>query len=136
MYETIFPSMVLGLYPDCIEFYMTIPVSTDQTMVRSGAYALPDARKEMKALRYLNRRINNFTSEEDESFVQGLQDGMQSSVFPEPNLSSIERGVSEFHHQIQEILPVARLKNHPGNGKVGRTNQHLLSASAQSILAN
>jgi len=136
MYETIFPSMVLGLYPDCIEFYMTIPVSTDKTLVRSGAYALTDTRREMKALRYLNRRINNFTSQEDESFVRGLQDGMQSSVFPEPNLSSIERGVSEFHHQIQEILPVARLKNHPGNGKVASTNQHLLSTPTRSNLVN
>jgi phenylpropionate dioxygenase-like ring-hydroxylating dioxygenase large terminal subunit/AcrR family transcriptional regulator len=125
MYETIFPSMVLGLYPDCIEFYMTIPVSSDQTLVRSGVYALPDNRPGMKALRYLNRRINNLTSTEDESFVRGLQDGMQSRVFPEPNLSSIEQGVREFHHQLQQILPVAKLKNHPGNSKGESTNRRL-----------
>jgi phenylpropionate dioxygenase-like ring-hydroxylating dioxygenase large terminal subunit/AcrR family transcriptional regulator len=127
LYETIFPSMVLGLYPDCIEFYMTMPVATDQTLVRSGVYALPDNRPEMKALRYLNRRINDLTSQEDESYVRGLQDGMQSRVFPEPNLSSIEQGVREFHHQLQQILPVARLKNHPGSGRVENMNRKLLS---------
>ncbi len=125
LYGGIFPSMVLGLYPDSIEFYMTLPVSADKTRVRGAAYALPDPRPEINAVRYLNRRINNATSAEDENFVRQLQDGMQSSVFPQPNLSSIEHGVREFHRQLQELLPVARLKHHPGKGQVAQTNLSL-----------
>lgn len=121
-YGTIFPSMVIGLYPDSIEYYMTIPLTTNTTVLRGGSYALPDSRREMKAVRYLTQRINNTTSDEDKKYVQWLQDGMHSSVFPEPNLSSIEQGVSDFHHQIQGILPVAKLKNHPGSGQVEAVN--------------
>ena len=44
LYGTIFPSMVIGLYPDSIEYYMTIPVATDKTLLRFGSYALPDAK--------------------------------------------------------------------------------------------
>ena len=69
--------------------------------------------------------INNETSTEDERYVRWLQDGMRSSAFPEPNLSSLEKGVSEFHHQIQDILPVAKLKAHPGN--VAETNRQLMA---------
>ncbi|WP_424946153.1 aromatic ring-hydroxylating oxygenase subunit alpha [Candidatus Spongiihabitans sp.] len=125
LYGGIFPSMVLGLYPDSIEFYMTIPVAIDKTRVRGGCYALLDSRREARAVRYLNRRINNATSAEDDNFVRWLQDGMQSSVFPQPNLSSIEQGVREFHHRLQATLPVARLKHHPGTGKVAQANLRL-----------
>ena len=124
-YGTIFPSMVIGLYPDSIEFYMTIPVDTGHTRIRGGGYALTDHRKGIEAVRYLNRRINNTTGEEDEKYVRWLQDGMQSSVFPEPNLSSIESGVRNFHHKIQSILPAGKLKNYPGKGQVRLTNSEL-----------
>ena len=50
---------------------------------------------------------------------------MRSSVFPKPNLSSLESGVREFHHKIQEKLPVARLAEHPGEGKVGQVNDQM-----------
>ncbi len=125
LYGNIFPSMVLGFYPDCMEFYMTIPVSTDKTILRGGSYSLPDSRRGMDAVRYLNRRINDTTSAEDESYVKWLQEGMNSSAFPEPKLSSIEYGVREFHHQIQNILPVGKLKHHPGKGLVSQTNASL-----------
>ncbi len=128
-YGAIFPSMVIALYPDCIEFYMTIPVAADQTRLRGGVYALADNRRGMDAVRYLNRRINAITADEDEKYVRWLQDGMKSSVFPEPSLSSIEHGVRTFHHQLQAIIPVGKLKNHPGKGKVIQTNSQLIQAA-------
>ncbi len=121
-YIAIFPSMILGLYPDSIEYYMTIPVSPQKTILTGASYALPDSRREMDAVRWLNRRINRIASEEDESFVMRMRDGMKSSAFPEPELSSLESGVREFHHRIQVILPVTRLKQSPGAGKMVEIN--------------
>lgn len=125
LYGKIFPSTILALYPDCVEFYMTIPVSVNETRVRGGVYGLADSRPEIDAVRYLNQRINRETSAEDESFMRWMQDGMGSSAFPQPNLSSLEQGVVEFHQQLQELLPVAGLKHHPGAGKVASTNARL-----------
>ena len=121
-YIGIFPNAVLGLYPDSIEYYMTIPVSTQKTILKGASYALPDSRRGMDAVRYLNRRINRITGDEDERFVMRMHEGMKSSAFPEPELSSLESGVREFHHRIQAVLPVTRLKQSPGTGKMVEVN--------------
>ena len=121
-YIGIFPNAVLGLYPDSIEYYMTIPVSTQKTILKGASYALPDSRRGMDAVRYLNRRINRITGDEDVSFVMRMHEGMKSSAFPEPELSSLESGVREFHHRIQAALPVTRLKQSPGTDKMSEVN--------------
>ena len=122
LYIGIFPSMVIGLYPDSVEYYMTLPLDIDRTVYRGAAYGLPDSRRGIDAVRYLNRRINRETSEEDESFVRWMQEGLDSSAFPEQKLSSLESGVRVFHKRIQQELPVARLANQPGMGMTGAMN--------------
>ena len=62
---------------------------------------------------------------EDESFVRWMQDGMGSSAFPEPRLSLIESGVQRYHNSLQKILPVTRLKQHPGKGRVADVNREM-----------
>ena len=124
-YVGIFPNAVLALYPDSIEYYMTIPVSVNQTRYLGRTFGLPDARPEVAACRYLNSRINGITEQEDESFVSDLQDGMRSSVFPEPTLSSVEQGVLQFHQKIQQTFPVARLRREPDAGKMRQVNNDL-----------
>ena len=127
-YFGIFPNMVVGLYPDSIEFYMTLPVSVNQTIYRGGRYALPDSRREAKACQYLNQRINSDTEKEDESFVRWMQEGLNSSALPEIKLSSIEMGVQRFHDRIQEEIPVSQLKSAPNNGRIKETNLKMLTA--------
>ena len=124
-YVQVFPTMTIGLYPDSIEYYMTLPVKPDLTIYRGGSYALPDSRRGIEALRYLNRRINFTTDEEDESYVRDMQVGRQSTAFPEQRLSTLERGVRDYHHKLQGILPVAKLKNHPGQGKIATLNESM-----------
>ncbi len=124
-YGAVFPSMMFGLYPDSIEFYMTLPVTTKSTIYRGGSYALPDSRRGIEAVRYLNRRINTETEKEDESFVRWMQEGMQSSAFPEQNLSKTEQGVLRFHKRIQSRIPVSNLREHPGKGRVISANERL-----------
>ncbi len=129
-YVAIFPNMVLGLYPDSIEYYMTIPVSPQKTILTGASYALPDARRGMDAVRWLNLRINRITSEEDVNFVMRMHNGMKSSAFPEPELSSLESGVREFHHKIQSVLPVTRLKQSPGAEKMVEINNAMTDAGS------
>lgn len=122
LYLGIFPNMVIGLYPDSIEFYMTLPITPDSTWFLGRAFALPDDRREVHAVRYLNRRINYFTDREDEQFVRAMQDGLRSSAFPEQTLSDKEQGVRNFHKAVQKVLPVARLADEPGPGRVTGCN--------------
>ncbi|NKB76657.1 MAG: Rieske 2Fe-2S domain-containing protein [Gammaproteobacteria bacterium] len=122
LYIGISPNMVLGLYPESVEFYMTLPISTKETIYRGASYALPDERRGIEAVRYLSRRINIATEKEDESFVNWMQEGLQSSIFEQRNLSTMEAGVKHFHQYVMSQIPVGKLKDHPGKGKVISTN--------------
>ncbi len=124
-YVGIFPNHVIGLYPESIEFYMTIPVTPDTTRYIGRRYALPGAGRAMRAARYLNLRINTQTEGEDESFVRAMQDGLRSSAFPEQQLSSREQGVRDFHESLQSVLPVAKLAAEPDQGEVAQINRAL-----------
>lgn len=111
-YIGLFPNTVIGLYPDSIEFYMTIPEAVNRTRYLGCSYGLPDARRQTAAARFLNRRINATTDREDEFFVMQMQQGLRSSALPEPKLSSREHGVRRFHKAIQRKIPSANFK-HP-----------------------
>jgi phenylpropionate dioxygenase-like ring-hydroxylating dioxygenase large terminal subunit/AcrR family transcriptional regulator len=125
LYFNIFPSMVIGLYPESIEFYMTLPNTVDSSWYLGASYALPDDRREVRLARYLSARINKLTEKEDASFMRWMQLGMNSSAFPNPKLSSREENVRRFHKRIQSELPVARLANEPKSGDTQDINHRM-----------
>ncbi len=126
LYIGVFPNLVLALYPELMEIYMTIPCTPTRTEVIGRCYALPDNRRGIEALRYLNRRINMITAGEDYFYMNAMQEGLKSSVFPKWTLSEIaETGVRAYHHAIQEQLPVAKLENKPRSGSIARVNDEL-----------
>ena len=127
LYTGIFPSMVIGFYPDMIEYYMSIPVSPQRTEYMGAAYALPDSRREVKLSRYLTQRINQSTDQEDESFMRWIQKGIKSSAFPKLQLSTLEHGVKHLHQNIQKRIPVGRLVEEPGAEIVVELNQAMMS---------
>ncbi len=125
LYTAVFPNLVFGLYPDSMEFYMTLPLTPHKTLYRGAAYALPDDRPGMVAARYLNRRINMKTEAEDEQYMVDMQEGMDSSAFPAPQLSALESGVRNFHRRIQERLPVSRRTHPPASGLMAEMNRQM-----------
>ena len=125
-YIGIFPNTVIGLYPDSVEYYMTIPNTINATIYSGRSFHLPDRRRRANVAQYLNRRINTLTSEEDEKFVLWMQEGMTSSAFPKQQLSSKEQGVRDFHHQIQHRIPVATLEECPATD-IHAVNEQMLS---------
>jgi len=58
LYYKLWPNVAIDLYPDQVDFMHFVPVGPTETLIREISYALPDARREMKAARYLNWRIN------------------------------------------------------------------------------
>ena len=53
--------------------------SATETVIREVSYALPDERREMKAARYLNWRINRRVNAEDSELITRVQLGMASA---------------------------------------------------------
>ncbi len=124
-YVGMFPNHSFGFYPDCMDFFQTIPVDFNKTLYVYGVYALPDDRREVQAARYLNMRINDQVTREDANFVQWIQENLNSSVLPRNNLSSIEQGMSDVHQDLIDLIPVMGLEHEPSMGTLRNRNQNL-----------
>ena len=74
-------------------------------MIREIAYAIPDGRREMRAARYLNWRINRQVSFEDSNLVERVQAGMASTSFGQGPLGKSEVCLRQFAKRMRSIVP-------------------------------
>jgi len=79
-------------------------------------YALPDDRREMKAARYLNWRINRRVNAEDTDLISRVQHGMASSTYVPGPLGKSEVCLRSFSQKIRRMIPEAQLERPPAPG--------------------
>jgi phenylpropionate dioxygenase-like ring-hydroxylating dioxygenase large terminal subunit len=113
IYFKMWPNVAFDIYPDQIDFMQMIPISPTETLIREIAYVLPDARREMKAARYLNWRINRRVNAEDTELVDRVQQGMASRWFEPGPLSETEVCLRGFARRLRALIPEARLRHPP-----------------------
>ena len=82
-----------------------LPVSATETVIREISYALPDERREMKAARYLNWRINRRVNAEDTELITRVQLGMQSPSYVAGPLGTSEVCLRSFAQKAQADDP-------------------------------
>jgi phenylpropionate dioxygenase-like ring-hydroxylating dioxygenase large terminal subunit len=75
-YYKLWPNMAFDVYPDQVDFMQFIPVSATETLIREIAYAHADDRRETRAARYLNWRINRQVNAEDTVLIERVQAGI------------------------------------------------------------
>ncbi|MFL6577044.1 MAG: aromatic ring-hydroxylating oxygenase subunit alpha [Povalibacter sp.] len=107
-YFKLWPNVAFDIYPDQIDFMQFIPVSPTETMIREIAYVLPDDRREMRATRYLNWRINRRVNIEDKTLIERVQQGMGSSSYTVGPLSDKEVCLRSFARRMREMIPECR----------------------------
>ncbi|MDQ0466775.1 phenylpropionate dioxygenase-like ring-hydroxylating dioxygenase large terminal subunit [Caulobacter ginsengisoli] len=115
-YFKLWPNIAFDIYPDQVDFMQFIPVSPTRTMLREIAYVLPDDRREMKAARYLNWRINRRVNIEDKDLIERVQAGMGSSSFTAGPLSRGEVALRSFARRMRGLIPQSRLDRAPPKG--------------------
>jgi phenylpropionate dioxygenase-like ring-hydroxylating dioxygenase large terminal subunit len=115
-YYKLWPNIAFDLYPDQIDFMQSLPLSATRTVIREIAYALPDERREMRAVRYLNWRINRRVSEEDRVLIERVQQGMASRSYTVGPLGDSEVSLKSFARRMREIIPAAKLHRAPVAG--------------------
>lgn len=116
LYFKLWPNVAFDIYPDQVDFMQFIPISPRETLIREISYALPDERREMKAARYLNWRINRQVNAEDTTLIARVQAGMQSQSFTAGPLSKEETCLRSFCRKIRALIPEARLQSPPAPG--------------------
>jgi carnitine monooxygenase subunit len=115
-YFKLWPNVAFDIYPDQIDFMQFLPVSSTETMIREIAYVHPDSRREMRAARYLNWRINRRVSIEDKALIERVQGGMSSSSYTRGPLSEGEVCLRGFGRRMRSLIPESRLPRAPARG--------------------
>jgi carnitine monooxygenase subunit len=113
LYYKLFPNVAFDIYPDQVDFMQFLPVSATETVIREISYALPDDRREMKAARYLNWRINRRVNAEDSELIARVQAGMASASYEPGPLGTSEVCLRSFARKLRRMIPEARLARPP-----------------------
>ncbi|HXV73330.1 MAG TPA: aromatic ring-hydroxylating dioxygenase subunit alpha [Sphingomonadales bacterium] len=117
-YYRVWPNLAFDIYPDQMDFMQFLPLSPTQVELREIAYVWPDARREVKACRYLNWRINRNVNLEDKALIEGVQAGMGTSRFQSGPLASREICLIDAAEQVRKAIPAAKLGEKPAAGRM------------------
>lgn len=112
-YYKLWPALMFDVYPDQVDFMQFIPLTPTTCLLRENAYGLEDGRREMKAARYLNWRINRIVNREDKDLIERVQAGMGSSSFSSGPLGKNEICLRHFAEQMREEIPLTRRREKP-----------------------
>ena len=115
-YYKLWPNAAIELYPDQIDFMQFVPVTPTETQLRYINYGLPDQRREMKAARYLNWRINRMVNLEDKDLIERVQAGMASSSYTVGPLGEGEVCLRSFGRRMRALFPETREGAPPPKG--------------------
>jgi carnitine monooxygenase subunit len=113
LYYKLFPCVAFDIYPDQVDFMQWLPVSAAETVIREISYGLPDDRREMRAARYLNWRINRRVNAEDTELIARVQRGMESANYEPGPLGVSEVALRSFAAKLRRMIPEARLERPP-----------------------
>jgi phenylpropionate dioxygenase-like ring-hydroxylating dioxygenase large terminal subunit len=116
LYYKLFPNVAFDIYPDQVDFMQFLPVSATETVIREISYAIPDDRREMRAARHLNWRINRRVNAEDTELITRVQRGMQSPSYKAGPLGTSEVCLRSFAKKLRNLIPEARLDSPPPPG--------------------
>ena len=116
LYYKLWPNVAIDIYPDQVDFMHFVPVSPTETLIREISYAVPDGRREMRAARYLNWRINRRVNEEDTALIRRVQQGLTSSYYRPGPLGESEVSLRSFARRLRALIPEASLDQAPPPG--------------------
>ena len=112
-FYSMLPNLGVDVFPDQMDFFQVLPRGPGKCTIRGGAFARPDARREMRIVRYLSTRINRQVQREDEFLCRRVQQGLASSSYEPGPLSTLESCMLEFHDLLRARIPELRLPSAP-----------------------
>lgn len=107
VYVKLWPNLAFDLYPDQLDFMQFIPLGPGRTLLREISYALPDDRREMRAARYLNWRINRVVNREDKALIERTQAGLEAPGTEAGLIPDCEPGLRDFARRLRRLVPEA-----------------------------
>ena len=92
-----------------MDFFQIIPLSPGKSLLRGRSYSLSDQKESrlLKAVKYLNTRINRRVQQEDNRLTASVQLGLESGSYQRGILSEKEVLVKQFGDFIRRKVPQA-----------------------------
>ncbi|MFO1436364.1 MAG: SRPBCC family protein [Gammaproteobacteria bacterium] len=122
-YYALFPNTFFDLFPEKMDFFQMIPLGAGKVKLRGRSYAMPDSRREARAVQYLSDRINMRVQDEDNILTHSVQRGLATSAYDVGILSDKECLIKQFQDWVREQLPVSTLLQAPPAGTVAARNE-------------
>lgn len=119
-YYRLFPNLAFDVYPEQADFMQFLPTGPGTVLLREIPYAHPDERREVRACRYLNWRINRVVNLEDKALIENVQAGMASRSFTSGPLAKREICLIDAAEQVRKAIPVARREKKPSRAEMAR----------------
>ena len=116
LYYKLWPNMAFDIYPDQIDFMQWLPLTPTTCVLREMSFALPDASRTMKLVRYANWRINRVVNAEDTWLIGNVQQGMASRSYGQGPIATSEVCLRSFAAKIRALIPEARQPFPPPSG--------------------
>ncbi len=113
LYVAIFPTNVIQLYPESLNFYQYQPHSPNTMTQRFTNYTFGNETRELKLINKLNLRIDRVSVEEDTDATEWCFDATKSSGYQGVYLTNLEPGVHSFHEKLRELIPELLLDEEP-----------------------
>jgi phenylpropionate dioxygenase-like ring-hydroxylating dioxygenase large terminal subunit len=107
-FYSMLPNLGIDVFPDQMDFFQVLPNGPGRCIIRGATFGLPDARREMRLVRYLNTRINRQVQREDDFLCRRVQRGLASSSYEPGPLSRLESCMWAFHELLRDRIPEAR----------------------------
>jgi phenylpropionate dioxygenase-like ring-hydroxylating dioxygenase large terminal subunit len=116
LYFKLWPNFAFELHPDTVCLFQWLPLTATTSVLRDISYGLPDGRREMKAARYLNTRINRLVNAEDTALITRVQAGMDSASFAQGPIGESEVCLRSFAARMRRLIPAALEPQPPAPG--------------------
>ena len=129
LFFSLAPNIGLDIYPDSFDIFQILPMAGETCVMRYPIYVRPDASREVKAMQYLNARINRQVGGEDRELCERVQLGMGSHGYEPGPLSNYEHAVVDFHDRIRAACPIVNEVQAPAAGTLRRRNDALRDTS-------
>ena len=114
-FYSMLPNLGIDVFPDQMDFFQVTPNGPGRCIIRGGTFGLPDERREMRIVRYLNARINRDIQREDDFLCRRVQRGLASSSYEPGPLSRLESCMWAFQELVRERIPEARQSRAPSH---------------------
>jgi phenylpropionate dioxygenase-like ring-hydroxylating dioxygenase large terminal subunit len=114
-FYSMLPNLGIDVFPDQMDFFQVLPNGPGRCIIRGATFGLPDTRREMRLVRYLNARINRQVQREDDFLCRRVQRGLASSSYEPGPLSRLESCMWAFHELLRDRIPEARQARAPAH---------------------